>query len=67
RNRQAFLDGYLPGAEAAGLLAGDAGAWTTLLGALELEKAAYEVAYERAHRPEWIRIPWEGLRRLLAL
>lgn len=65
RNRQAFLDGYLPVAEDAGLLPGDAGAWSTVLAAFELGKAAYEVSYELAHRPDWVAIPLEGLRRLL--
>lgn len=65
RNRQAFLDGYLPVAERAGLLPGDAGAWNVVLAAFELGKAAYEVSYELGHRPEWVAIPLHGLRRLL--
>jgi predicted trehalose synthase len=32
----------------------------------ELEKALYEVGYEAANRPDWIGIPLDGVRRLLA-
>jgi maltokinase len=66
RNRQAFLDGYLPVAEEARLLPADAGDWAAVLNAFELAKACYEVGYELAHRPEWVEIPLVGLRRLLA-
>lgn len=42
----------------------------TLLDLALLEKAAYEICYEAAHRPDWIGIPLAGLvrasRRLLA-
>jgi maltose alpha-D-glucosyltransferase/alpha-amylase len=30
-----------------------------------LEKAAYEVCYESANRPDWLALPVEGLRRLV--
>jgi maltose alpha-D-glucosyltransferase/alpha-amylase len=36
-----------------------------LLWGLQLEKALYELSYELGHRPEWARIPLEGLRQLL--
>ena len=35
-----------------------------VLAAFELEKAVYELAYERAHRPDWEHIPRAALRRL---
>jgi maltose alpha-D-glucosyltransferase/alpha-amylase len=37
----------------------------TLLQALLLEKAAYELAYELNNRPTWVHIPIAGLRELL--
>jgi maltose alpha-D-glucosyltransferase/alpha-amylase len=37
----------------------------TLLRALLLEKAAYELAYELNNRPTWVHIPIAGLRELL--
>lgn len=37
-----------------------------ILAAFSLEKAAYELAYERAHRPDWEQIPAAAIDRLLA-
>jgi maltose alpha-D-glucosyltransferase/alpha-amylase len=31
-----------------------------------LEKAFYEIEYELAHRPEWLRVPLSGTWRILA-
>ncbi len=36
-----------------------------LLRALELDKALYEVVYESGNRPDWVRIPLDGVDRLL--
>jgi maltokinase len=58
RARAAFCDGYsdvLP----------DPRLDPTLLRALELDKAVYEVAYERAHRPEWVSIPLGAVVRII--
>ena len=64
RNRQAFLDGYL-GVDGIGdLLPGDADR-DTVLAAFELDKAVYEVLYERAYRPDWVDIPRHAVQRLL--
>jgi predicted trehalose synthase len=37
---------------------------SAVLAAFELDKALYEVAYERANRPDWARIPMEAVGRL---
>jgi 1,4-alpha-glucan branching enzyme len=36
-----------------------------LLTLFELEKAIYEISYERANRPDWLPIPVGGIRRIL--
>jgi maltokinase len=63
-NRQAFLEGYrdVEGIEA--LLAGPKSTPAVLL-AYELDKALYELEYERAHRPEWVPLPLGAIRRLV--
>jgi len=37
----------------------------TVLDAFTLAKAVYEVGYELAHRPDWVRIPLEAVSRLV--
>ena len=32
-----------------------------------LEKAFYEIEYELAHRPDWLRVPLSGTLRTLAM
>jgi maltose alpha-D-glucosyltransferase/alpha-amylase len=57
---QAFLDGY---EEGRGKALSDKE--KRLTAAFAIEKAAYEIAYEAAHRPDWIDIPLHGLRDLV--
>ena len=64
RNRQAFLDGYLKEATGSTILPHDAPSLSTVLRAFELEKAVYELGYERAYRPAWEHIPRTALARL---
>jgi maltokinase len=66
RNRRAFLDGYLAQAAGSGLLPTSHAALQTVLRAFELDKAVYEVLYERGHRPDWVSIPQAAIRRLLS-
>src|SRR5262249_48547671 len=67
----AFVDSYRatiaagPAPTAGDLLPRDA-AWTTLLDAFVLDKVLYELAYELNHRPDWVRIPLIGVRKLVA-
>ena len=64
RNRQAFLRGYLRAAGPGGILPPDPECIDVVLAAFELEKAVYELGYERAYRPDWEHIPLTALRRL---
>ena len=62
--RASFLDAYLAVAQAAGVLPGRDQV-ERLLAIFELEKAVYELRYELAHRPDWVYVPVDGIRRLL--
>jgi len=64
RNREAFLRGYMKAAEPGGILPTHAEDVEAVLAAFELEKAIYELSYERAYRPDWEAIPLAALRRL---
>ena len=65
RNRAAFLRGYFGTAGIDDLLPAAGPERDAVLAAFELDKAVYEVLYERAHRPEWVEIPLGAVRRLL--
>jgi len=69
RNRSAFLDGYLSVEGIAELFPqGDPMSEPAqrLLAFFEVDKAVYELGYERAHRPDWQDIPRSAIERLLA-
>jgi maltose alpha-D-glucosyltransferase/alpha-amylase len=63
----AFLDRYMPIAEAAGVLPHDAELRGGLLDLFLIQKACYELGYEAAHRPTWISIPLRGLLDLISV
>lgn len=54
RAAESFLTGYF----------GEEGAPDPVLDLYLLEKAAYEVAYEAANRPDWLAVPAAGLTRI---
>jgi maltose alpha-D-glucosyltransferase/alpha-amylase len=61
-----FMQGYQKTIEGCSSCPADAEAFTRLLNLFILEKALYEVRYELANRPSWLRIPVEGIMSLLA-
>ncbi|HET7214819.1 MAG TPA: putative maltokinase [Terriglobia bacterium] len=66
RASSAFLQGYqetIKGCASCPTAPEDFARW---LGLFILEKALYEVRYELANRPTWLRIPVEGIMSLLA-
>ncbi|MEZ5102067.1 MAG: hypothetical protein R3C15_20145 [Thermoleophilia bacterium] len=65
RARQAFLLGYLPAVAPSGLLPVTPSAIEEVLRLYELEKAAYELRYDLAHRPDWVAVPVAGILQLL--
>ncbi len=65
RNRECFLAGYLRKAmDGEAILPTDPAVRSAVLAAFELDKALYEVAYERANRPDWAHIPLGAVQRL---
>ncbi|MDQ3946386.1 MAG: phosphotransferase [Actinomycetota bacterium] len=65
RNRASFLDGYMARAVDAAIVPEDPVARSAVVAAFELDKAVYEVAYEQAHRPDWVEIPTRALAQLV--
>jgi maltose alpha-D-glucosyltransferase/alpha-amylase len=60
-----FLQAYLEGARPGGFLPTSERQLLTLLNAYLLEKALYELRYELNNRPDWLKIPLEGILQLL--
>ncbi len=56
-----FLEGYVKAAAGLASVPADPEAFRGLAELFLIEKAAYELRYEIAHRPEWIEIPLRGL------
>jgi maltose alpha-D-glucosyltransferase/alpha-amylase len=65
QTRNAFLTAYDEHARTSGLYASDAD-FRALLDLFELEKALYELKYELNNRPDWVRWPLAGIRRLVS-
>jgi maltose alpha-D-glucosyltransferase/alpha-amylase len=64
----AFVEGYCATIAAdprLGELVPSARSWTAMLRAFALDKALYELGYELNYRPDWVRIPLIGIRKLI--
>jgi maltose alpha-D-glucosyltransferase/alpha-amylase len=61
----AFIGSYLDLVRPTGLLPDDSDQLKILLDAYLLEKAIYEIGYELNNRPEWVRVPLDGILRLM--
>ena len=66
RTTATFLSAYREIMTAARLWPEDPAAADRLLNFFLLEKAFYEIEYELAHRPEWVRVPLTGAIRILS-
>jgi maltose alpha-D-glucosyltransferase / alpha-amylase len=66
RSTAAFLTAYRATMTNSRLWPEDPGAAARMLDFFLLEKAFYEVEYELAHRPEWLRVPLTGMLRILS-
>ncbi len=61
----AFLSTYFEVVEPAGLLPENPDHLRILLDAYILDKAIYELGYELNNRPDWLRVPLQGILRLM--
>jgi maltose alpha-D-glucosyltransferase/alpha-amylase len=66
RAAEAFIAGYRLSLTAGGLWPSSRQGAERLLDFFLLEKAFYEIEYELAHRPDWVRVPLAGTWRILA-
>ncbi|QSR84790.1 phosphotransferase [Methylacidimicrobium sp. B4] len=65
RATRSFLEGYFATADRAPFLPTTPTERVALLDFFVLEKAVYEVGYERNNRPAWVEIPLRGIEELL--
>ena len=65
RSVDAFLGGYRETIAGTASYPADSAQAQALLEIFILEKACYEMSYELANRPSWVRIPLEGIRAIL--
>jgi maltose alpha-D-glucosyltransferase / alpha-amylase len=66
RSVAAFLSAYGDTMTSSQLWPADPRAAERMLNFFLLEKAFYEIEYELAHRPEWLRVPLTGVLRILS-
>lgn len=63
--RHRFVTAYLTRSHEGHFLPQDRESVAALLDLFELDKALYEVRYERGHRPDWLRIPLRGIAEII--
>jgi maltose alpha-D-glucosyltransferase / alpha-amylase len=66
RSAATFVDTYRKTVADHPLWPGDARKADRVLDFFLLEKAFYEIGYELAHRPEWLRVPLTGILKILS-
>jgi maltose alpha-D-glucosyltransferase/alpha-amylase len=66
RSVAAFLGAYRETMTDQRLWPADPNAAERMLDFFLLEKAIYEIEYELAHRPDWLRVPLTGMLRILS-
>jgi maltose alpha-D-glucosyltransferase/alpha-amylase len=66
RATETFLGAYRETLGPTRLWPGDPADAGRLLNFFLLEKAIYEIEYELAHRPDWLRVPLTGALRILS-
>ncbi|NVN87597.1 MAG: maltose alpha-D-glucosyltransferase [Rhodopseudomonas sp.] len=66
RSTAAFLGAYRESMTNLSLWPSTPGAADRILDFFLLEKAFYEIEYELAHRPDWLRVPLAGMLRILS-
>ena len=66
RATAAFLAAYREAMTNPRLWPTDRHAADQMLNFFLVEKAVYEIEYEMAHRPDWLRVPLTGLLRILS-
>ena len=63
--RERFLHAYLAKSHEGRFLPAERDEIFVLLDFFEIDKALYELGYERSNRPDWIRIPLRGIHNVL--
>jgi len=65
--RSLFVSAYRETLGSSPVVPGDVNTMLRALAVFELEKAVYELGYEMNNRPDWIRVPLEGVLSLLGV
>lgn len=63
--RDRFLHGYRAKAHEGRFVPPNPDDFAVMLDVFEIDKALYELGYERGHRPDWARIPLRGIAKVI--